>query len=51
LLIEDFGFLIGKEKDGYLRRFMLLAEQCPHLCDGDVVEGGEAFGLWQALAR
>ncbi len=25
-------------------------EQGPHLGDGDVVEGGEAFGLWQALA-
>jgi hypothetical protein len=25
-------------------------EQGPHLCDGDVVEGGESFGLWQALA-
>ena len=25
-------------------------EQGLHLGDGDVVEGGEAFGLWQALA-
>ena len=24
-------------------------EQGAHLGDGDVVEGGEAFGLWQAL--
>ena len=25
-------------------------EQGAHLCDGDVVEGGEACGLWQSLA-
>ena len=25
-------------------------EQGPHLSDGDIVEGGEAFGLWQPLA-
>lgn len=42
----------GKRK---IRRVLFLAlraaggEQGSHLCDGDVVEGGEAFGLWQAL--
>jgi hypothetical protein len=42
-------FLIGR---GRLLEALCAAggEQGPHLGDGDVVEGGEAFGLRQTLA-
>jgi len=41
-----------KNADGGLFETLHAAggKQGPHLGDGDVIEGGEALGLWQALA-
>ena len=46
----SFEFLIGTRKWLFQAFRAACVEQGPHLGDGDVVEGGEAFGLWQSLA-
>jgi hypothetical protein len=49
LWIVDFGL---EEEERVLFEALRAAggEEGPHLGDGDAVEGGEAFGLWQSLA-
>jgi hypothetical protein len=41
---------VGARQDLFEPLHAAGGEQGPHLSDGDVVEGGESFGLWQALA-
>ena len=47
----SFGFFNGRGLRCLFESFYVAGgEERPHLGDGDVVESGEAFGLWQPLA-